>query len=142
MPNRRYCLTCPNWLALAEGQFELPAAQPLEDGAPTPEEGVPPKPVKNGIGVYKLDGNEYEGEWVSDKMQGHGMAISFWQSNACIHILLAENHGFYAEFWREMDTRKCGLRKRCKTMMIYFSNDAAQWPAIALLRKPFPANAH
>lgn len=83
----------------------MPAAQPSEDGAPPPEEGVPPKPVKNGIGVYKLDGNEYEGEWVSDKMQGHGETISFWQSNAHIRILLAENHGFPPEFWREMHAK-------------------------------------
>mmetsp|Transcript_26172 Transcript_26172/g.86081 ORF Transcript_26172/g.86081 Transcript_26172/m.86081 type:complete len:105 (-) Transcript_26172:452-766(-) len=28
--------------------------------------------VRNGVGIYKLDGNIYEGEWVADKMHGHG----------------------------------------------------------------------
>ncbi len=27
---------------------------------------------RQGQGIYKLDGNIYEGEWVLDKMHGHG----------------------------------------------------------------------
>ena len=27
---------------------------------------------RQGVGVYKLNGNVYEGEWDQDKMHGHG----------------------------------------------------------------------
>eukprot|EP00961_Rhodomonas_salina_P295533 3935545-Rhodomonas_salina.6 len=39
------------------------------------EENVPMIRVRHGPGVYKLDGNVYEGEWQDDKMQGHGGII-------------------------------------------------------------------
>ena len=52
--------------------METPASTP-EDAPPPEGEEVPKLPMRHGIGVYKQDGNEYEGEWVMDKMQGHGM---------------------------------------------------------------------
>ena len=39
--------------------------------APEPEE-VKTTQFRQGQGIYKLDGNVYEGEWVLDKMHGHG----------------------------------------------------------------------
>lgn len=46
-----------------------------EEGAPPPpeDEPVPMKKVRHGVGIYKLDGNEYEGEFFKDKMHGHGL---------------------------------------------------------------------
>mmetsp|Transcript_43086 Transcript_43086/g.105349 ORF Transcript_43086/g.105349 Transcript_43086/m.105349 type:complete len:161 (+) Transcript_43086:67-549(+) len=75
-PPKQGVFVFPNG-ARYEGQFtgNEPAAAPAEEGAPPPAEGQekPPVPVRHGIGVYKLDGNEYEGEWVQDKMHGHGL---------------------------------------------------------------------
>ena len=41
---------------------------------PPPAEGeeVQKLPFRQGQGIYKLDGNIYEGEWVADKMHGCG----------------------------------------------------------------------
>ena len=39
--------------------------------APEPEE-VKTVQFRHGQGIYKLDGNVYEGEWDLDKMHGHG----------------------------------------------------------------------
>ncbi len=58
---------------VSEGQYlEVPAATP--EDAPPPAEGEEVKklPMRHGIGVYKKDGNEYEGQWTKDEMQGHG----------------------------------------------------------------------
>jgi hypothetical protein len=44
--------------------------------APEPEE-VKTIQFRQGQGVYKLDGNVYEGEWVLDKMHGHGKILPF-----------------------------------------------------------------
>jgi hypothetical protein len=30
------------------------------------------KKIRHGVGTYKHDGNEYEGEFADDKMHGHG----------------------------------------------------------------------
>uniref|UniRef100_A0A6U4VGE9 MORN repeat-containing protein 5 n=2 Tax=Hemiselmis andersenii TaxID=464988 RepID=A0A6U4VGE9_HEMAN len=58
-----------------EGQWEEEAVEPPAEGAPPPAEGeeVPKKKMRHGVGVYKHDGNEYEGEFVKDKMQGKGL---------------------------------------------------------------------
>ena len=35
-------------------------------------EEVPNIIIRSGKGVYKLNGNEYEGDWADDKMHGSG----------------------------------------------------------------------
>mmetsp|Transcript_21622 Transcript_21622/g.33829 ORF Transcript_21622/g.33829 Transcript_21622/m.33829 type:complete len:163 (-) Transcript_21622:18-506(-) len=52
-----------------EGFFELVNEREPAEG----EESVPQKKVRQGTGVYKLDGNSYEGEWKNDQMNGHGL---------------------------------------------------------------------
>jgi hypothetical protein len=44
---------------------------------PAEGEEVKKLPYRQGQGVYKLGGNEYEGEWVADKMHGHGECEQF-----------------------------------------------------------------
>lgn len=44
--------------------------EPPEGEDPDPE--APKVVIRSGKGVYKLDGNEYEGDWVDDKMHGQG----------------------------------------------------------------------
>ena len=57
-------------------------------------EDVPKVVIRSGRGVYKLDGNEYEGDWVDDMMQGAGnfkfMGGSVYnvsgQLRSCLHL--------------------------------------------------------
>eukprot|EP00286_Rhodomonas_abbreviata_P015758 CAMPEP_0181340288 /NCGR_PEP_ID=MMETSP1101-20121128/29756_1 /TAXON_ID=46948 /ORGANISM="Rhodomonas abbreviata, Strain Caron Lab Isolate" /LENGTH=159 /DNA_ID=CAMNT_0023451407 /DNA_START=13 /DNA_END=492 /DNA_ORIENTATION=- len=52
-----------------DGTYEMkPEHEPAEG-----ETDVPMTRVRHGTGVYKLDGNVYEGEWVQDRMHGHGL---------------------------------------------------------------------
>ena len=58
------------WRKRAEGFYE---SKPVKE----PEEGEDLDTIekviqRQGVGVYKLNGNVYEGEWDQDKMHGHG----------------------------------------------------------------------
>jgi hypothetical protein len=58
-----------------EGNYILkPEKEPDPSATPPAEEGEEVKklPFRQGQGVYKLDGNIYEGEWLADKMHGRG----------------------------------------------------------------------
>jgi len=53
---------------LTDGDYAMkPEREPAEG-----EEDVPKIVIRSGKGVYKLDGNEFEGDWVDDQMQGRG----------------------------------------------------------------------
>lgn len=55
---------------LAEGFYvNTPVREPAEGEDPAE---IEKKVRRNGVGVYKQGGNVYEGEWVDDKMSGHG----------------------------------------------------------------------
>ena len=41
------------------------------------------KKIRHGLGIYKHDGNEYEGEFADDKMHGHGEQGRF-RIHACL----------------------------------------------------------
>uniref|UniRef100_A0A7S0F073 MORN repeat-containing protein 5 n=1 Tax=Hanusia phi TaxID=3032 RepID=A0A7S0F073_9CRYP len=51
-----------------EGSYVVKEGEPAEGEAESAA-----AIMRNGVGTYKLDANSYEGEWVADKMHGHGL---------------------------------------------------------------------
>ena len=58
----------------AEGFYVNQPVRAAEEGEDV--EAIEKKVRRNGVGVYKHAGNVYEGEWVDDKMSGHGACSS------------------------------------------------------------------
>jgi hypothetical protein len=53
---------------VADGEYDQkPEREPASE-----EEEVPKVVIRSGKGVYKWEGNEYEGDWKDDKMHGAG----------------------------------------------------------------------
>ena len=57
----------PRVLGRPDGEYEMKPEREAEG-----DEEVPKVVIRSGKGVYKMDGNEYEGDWANDNMQGSG----------------------------------------------------------------------